>query len=116
MADLTVVRTELANPDQIAAGAVAAAGGGDRFNPGSNSPVFIYVANGHSSPQSVIIDDPTSVAPEQATASNPDVTIAVTNAQNRVIPIRNPQRFRDANGWINLTYTGVVSLTIKVFT
>lgn len=115
MADLTVERTELANPAQIAAGAVAAAGGGDRFNPGSNAPVFIYVANGHTSPQSVVIDDPGSVTPEGATAYNPDVTIPVTNAQNRVIPIRNPARFRDANGWINLTYTGVTALTIKVF-
>lgn len=116
MADLTVVRTELANPDQIAAGAVAAAGGGDRFNPGGNSPVFIYVANGHSSPQSVIIDDSNSPTPENPTQFNPDVTISVTNAQNRVIPIRNPARFRDSNGWINLAYSGVVSLTIKVFT
>lgn len=114
MATLTVDRKALSGA--AALGPVAAAGGGDKFNPGSNSPVFIYVANGHSSAQSVTIDDPTSQGPEGGVAFNPDFTISVPNASNRLIPIRNPDRFRDANGDINLTYSGVTSLTVYIFT
>lgn len=115
MADLTVERNELTTGTAIAANAVSANAGGDRFNPGSNAPCFLYVANGHTSSQSVIIGDANSQSPEGATAFNAAVTIPVANATNKVIPIRNPARFRDANGWINLTYSGVTALTVKPF-
>lgn len=116
MAQLVVSRTEMTTPTAIANGAVSASGGGDYFIPGSNSPIFIYVANGHSSSQSVVFDDPNSRTPEGATQFNPDVTISVPNADNRLIPLRNPSRFVDpATGRINLSYSGVTSLTIKVF-
>lgn len=115
MADLTVEQLDLSTANPIDTGAVAANAGGDRFNPGSNRPVFLYVKNGGGAPITVTIDDPTSVTPPSATQFNPDVPVTVANANNKVIPIRNPERFRDANGWINITYSGVTTVTVKPF-
>src|SRR5688572_28471346 len=114
MAVLTVDRRGLSNPAALAP--VAASGGGDSFNTGSNTPVFVHVVNGHSSAQTVTFDDSNTQSPEGAVAHNPDFTVSVPNASNRLIVLRNPDRFRDASGNVNLTYSGVTALTVYVFT
>lgn len=113
MAVLTIQQPSLAG---IALSFTAAAGGGDTIPVGSsNQPIFIYVKNGHTASQSVLIDDPNSSQPAGATAWNPDVTNPVPNAGERTMKLDNPSRFVDANGNINLTYTGVTALTVAVF-
>lgn len=86
----------------------ACAGGGDQFLAGND--VFIHVKNGHSSPQTV-------TAVTQKTVEGlavADVATAVTNAEERFIGPFPPSVYADANGYVQLTYSGVTALTIAV--
>lgn len=94
---------------------VAAAGGGDSFPATGDGVYLIHVKNGHTSPQSIVIDDPNSASPPSATTFVPDVTVSVPNAGERMIVVSNSGRFIDSTDSINLTYPdGIVSLTLQV--
>lgn len=85
------------------------AGGGDSFvNTGRQ---MIHIKNGHSSPQTVTVDDPKSQSPAGAEAFDPDVAVEVTNAEDRFIGPFDPARFGAS---VALTYDGVVALTIAI--
>lgn len=116
MADLTVSPTNgLTGAVATVSGYAAAAPGGDRFSVSEAGLYILHVINGHSASQSVIIDDPNTVTPEAPTAWNPDVTIPVLNAVGRIYNLGTGARFRDANGWINLTYSGTTLLTLRPY-
>lgn len=116
MADLTVVPLNgLTGAVATASGYAAAAPGGDRFSVLESGLYVLHVINGHSSSQSVIIDDPNSSTPVGATAFNPDVTLPVVNATSKMFNLEYAARFRDANGWVNLTYSGTTLLTLRVY-
>lgn len=94
---------------------VSAAGGGDVFPAQAQSRYLIHVKNGHTSSQDVVIDDPTSDTPSGATAFDPDVTVSVPNAGERMILIANARRFiNTTTGEISLSYSGVTALTLQV--
>lgn len=113
MADLAVVNP--ASAQGILVDSHAAAPGGDRFLTTQGRKYLMRIANGHSSPQTVTVDDPTSVGALGATlAQNPDVPVAVANATERVYLV-DANRHRDANGWVNLTYSGTTLLTLEIF-
>jgi hypothetical protein len=93
----------------------AAAGGGDTFAPATAGLHFIHIKNGGGAPINLTINDPTSQGPPSATQFNPDVVVAVTNGQERMIAI-DPARFiNPANGLVELTYSAVTSVTIGIF-
>jgi len=86
----------------------ACAAGGDEFvNSGRD---FIHIKNGHTSPQTVIMNS--QAACDQG--FDHDVSIAVTNAQERMIGPFPKGRFDDAGGKVQLTYSGVTALTIAI--
>ena len=95
---------------------VTAAAGGDTFPATGDGVYLIHVKNGHSSSQTVTIDDPTTPLPPGAAASSTfaDVPVAVPNAGERMIVISNAARFIDSTGNIALTYSGVTALTLQV--
>ncbi len=86
----------------------AAAGGGDQFS--NDGRHFVFIKNGHSSPQSVIANSQ-SLCDQGA---DHDITVVVTNAEDEMFGPFPPSRFNDGSGFVQLTYTGVVSLTIAI--
>ena len=92
-----------------------AVGSSDTFAPISDSPHILHVKNAGGSPDSVSVDDPTSISPPGATQFNPDITVSVTNAQDRFIPIK-PGRFKNTGtGVITVTHSFTTSVTAAVF-
>lgn len=112
MAVITPKVAALSGVDPLAY--VSASAGGDSFPAVSGGVYLIHLKNGHSSAQSVIIDDPNSASPPSATTFVPDVTVSVPNAGERMIVISNIARFADSDGDINLTYSGTTALTLQV--
>lgn len=93
-----------------------ASAGGDTFPVVDGARYLIRVINGHSAPQAVVIDDPNSVGPQGGLQFNPDVSVSVTNGQERVIRVDYPNRFKNTSGNISLSYPdGVTALTLKVY-
>ena len=91
---------------------VAAAGGGDSFD--NNGLCLLEVVNGGGAPINVTIDDPGSVSPASAAAWNPDVVVAVANGATKLIGPFPPFRFNDANGRVNVSYSAVATVTVRV--
>jgi hypothetical protein len=111
----TLATTQLSpvgiNPDTPM---VAAAAGGDKVRPGPN--VFLRVKNAGGGSINVVIDDPNSAQPTGSTAWNPDITVAVTNGQERWIGPLSAERFAAAaDGLVAVTYSGVTSVTVGAF-
>ena len=87
---------------------VAATGGGDQFaNDGRH---FVFIKNGHSSPQTVTANSQ-SLCDQGA---DHDIAVAVTNAEDRMIGPFPPSRFNDSSGFVQLTYSAVTLLTIAI--
>ena len=94
---------------------VACSGGGDFYLP-VGLKTLVHVKSTHSSPQTVTVNDPTSIAPVGAKTFDPDVDFIIPNAAERMFVI-DPVRFTNpANGRVEITYSGVTLLTIAVFT
>ena len=91
----------------------AAAGGGDKVQAGPN--VFLHVKNGGGAPITVTIDDPTSVGPSGAQSFNPDLSVSVTNAQERMIGPLTDRFTNPADGLVAITYSGVTTVTVAAF-
>ena len=102
----------------VTAGAVptyAAVSASDTFTPTSNQPHILHVKNAGGSPDSVVIDDPNSVNPGSATQFDPDVTVSVANASEKMIRI-DPLRFKNTGtGVITITHSFTTSVTAAVF-
>lgn len=107
MAVLTPVDVTLAG---VADNLVAAAGGGDSFP--NNGHVVFVVNNGSAGAITVTFDDPNTPNPGSASQFNPDVAVSVPAGARRTIGPFPPFRFNDANGRVNVTYSGVTSLTV----
>src|SRR5262245_57417370 len=78
-------------PSYVAVGAT------DTFTPAAadyDKTFLLHVKNGGGSPDSVVIDDPNTLSNATgATAYNPDVTVSVTNAQERIIRLSPVRRY-----------------------
>ena len=91
----------------------------DTFTPATadlDKTHILHVKNAGGSPDTVAVDDPNSItnAPG-ATAYNPDVTVSVTNAQERFIRLTPVRRYVQANGTVVVTNSFVTSVTAAVF-
>jgi hypothetical protein len=97
----------------------AAVGATDTFVPSAADydKVFIlHVKNAGGSPDSVSVDDPNSQGPAGATAYNPDVTVSVTNAQERMIRLNPIRRYvNTGTGNVTVTHSFTTSVTAAVF-
>ena len=84
----------------------AAAAGGDEFvNSGRE---FLHVKNGHTSPQTVTVNS-------QAACNqgyDHDAAVAIPASEERMIGPFPKDRFDDAGGKVQITYSGVTALTI----
>lgn len=89
----------------------AASGGGDTAVPGQDS--FLVVKNGGGSPINVTLDVPGT---DDFGNNNPDLVVAVANATERWIPLRNAKFVQPSTNLVNITYSGTTSVTVGVFT
>ncbi len=105
MATLTSIKPTFAG---VALGAVAAAGGGDKFLNDGNT--LFYVKNGGGSSINVTVAAPGT--PGGLTLTAP--VVAVAAGADKILGPFNPKYFNDASGFVNLTYSGVTSVTVAV--
>lgn len=85
-----------------------AAGGGDQY--AASAQARLHVRNGGGSPITVTIK---SQAPcSQGTVH--DTTVVIGNAADKILGPYDPARYADANGFVQITYTGVTSVTVGV--
>ncbi|MEV7282875.1 hypothetical protein [Streptomyces sp. NPDC093111] len=109
MAALNAIRiTTVGGVADLAAAAVAAAGGGDTAPVGPN--YFLYVTNGDASPHTVTLATPGTVDGHAIA----DATLVVAAGKSGLIPLTN--LFRGATGRAAITYDGVTAVKVAVFT
>lgn len=87
----------------------AAAGGGDQFP--NDGRTYLHIKNGGGS--SITLTIATQMTVDGKAVA--DDAIAVTNAQERVVGPFPPAIYNDANGMVQLTYSGVTSVTVGAF-
>lgn len=104
MATLTVSNI---NHTGLAPSFTAAAGGGDQF--ANDGRIFIYVKNAHTSGQTVTVNSQSNCS----FGFDHDVAVSVpaTNGERLIGPFPT-SRFNDSSGNVQITYSGVTSLTI----
>jgi hypothetical protein len=88
----------------------AAAGGGDTAVPGTN--VFLYVNNGGGSPITVTLVTPETVDSDLAVG---DREVTVTNGTAKFIKLDSNYYRNPSTGLANITYSGVTTVTVGVF-
>ncbi len=86
----------------------SAAEGGDSFS--NSGREYIHVKNGHSGSQTVTVNSQTLCN----YGSDHDVAVAIPAGEERIIGPFPKDRFNDAGGLVQLTYSGVTALTIAV--
>src|SRR3972149_9483105 len=107
MATLSVQQAAITGLEEVYSSCAA---GGDEFANDGNT--FIIVKNGHSSPQTVTVVSQVAEADLPPGTDQANVAIVVTNAEQRIIGPFPQAGFNDANGKVQLTYSGVTALTI----
>jgi hypothetical protein len=111
MAQLT---KQIIGPTGVGPTYVAANAGGDTVAPSDTT--FLHVKNASGAPITVTVDDVGSVSPSGAQAFNPDYSVSVPAAGERMIGPIGPGRFANASdGLAHISYSGVTSLTIGAF-
>jgi len=91
----------------------------DTFTPATadlDKTHILHVKNAGGSPDSVVVDDTVSLnnAPG-GTSYNPDLTVSVTNAQERFIRLTPVRRYLQSNGTVVVTNSFTTSVTAAVF-
>ncbi|MEU0584584.1 hypothetical protein [Streptomyces sp. NPDC006132] len=108
MANLNLIPVPVATGiADVAAQAVAAAGGGDAAPVGPGR--FLYVNNGSGGTITVTVATPGTVS-GLAVA---DAAVPVAAGDHAIIPLATV--YRGANGRAAITYSGVTSLTVAAF-
>lgn len=108
MADLNIIPVPVATGiADVAAQAVAAAGGGDTAPVGPGR--FLYVANGDASSKTVTVSTPGTVSG----LAIADTAVVVGAGDHAIIPLANV--FRGANGRAAVTYSAVTSVSVAAF-
>jgi hypothetical protein len=105
MAELTVYTID---EDGVDPTFVAATAGGDYAIVNNHARTFLHIKNGHSSPQSVTIKG--KIESNQGELN--DNTVSVTNAEERLIPIRVWEK--DAANRVDFEYSAVTLLNVAV--
>jgi hypothetical protein len=92
-------------------GAVAAAGGGDKWLGNGNE--LLYINNGGGSPITLTLVYGTGATIDGQTL--PNKTVSVPAGQAMLVGPFPVNLFQDANLYTNVTYSAVTSVTISVF-
>lgn len=87
---------------------VAAAAGGDKFLNDGNT--LLYIKNGGGSSINATVAAPGT--PGGLTLTPP--VVAVPAGGEKILGPFDPKYFNDASGFVNLTYSGVTSVTVAV--
>lgn len=103
MATLSIQKPTLAG---LAPTYAAAAGGGDQFP--NDGATILHVKNGSGGALTVTVDSKTP----SNYGTDVDVTVSVPAAGERMIGPFPKARFDDVNGNVQVTYSGVTSLTV----
>lgn len=113
MAALTaILLAQDAGTDDIVAQLTAAAGGGDSFV--GNDKALVVVNNGGGGSITVtIVSNGTDPWGYQGTSH--DVTRTVAAGKMAFIMVNNLARFKDSNGLVQITYSGVTTVKTGVF-
>lgn len=106
MATLTVVDTDA---DGLTIVGAAAAGGGDEFLNTGNE--LLLVTNGGGASRDVTLATPATLD-GMAIASR---VVAVPAGESRLIGPLKPNVYNDGDGMVQVTYSAVTSVTVKVF-
>lgn len=108
MALLTKVKLDLTG---VLAAPVAASASDTVVNDQPNA--FIIITNIGGVSRTMTIDDPNSIAPANAVAFNPDVTVTIPAGAGRFVPL--PGRFTNpATGLASWTYSDPAGLVLQV--
>ena len=91
-----------------------AAAASDSFS--NNGKTMIRVNNAGGAPITLTLDDPNSSTPVAATAWNPDAAIVVTNGTVKVAGPFPTARFNDANGRVQMSWSGTTSVSWEAYT
>lgn len=111
MAVLTVNDVSLTGLTWTAASLyVACAGGGDDF--ANDGKTYVHLKNTNAASRDVTFNSTANC--DQGFDHNIVVTVAATTGEAMVGPFPM-NRFLDANGRVNITYSAVTNLTIAVF-
>ncbi|MHB0934898.1 MAG: hypothetical protein ACYC6A_00785 [Armatimonadota bacterium] len=105
---MAVLTVQTINTTGVAPTNNAAAGGGDSFV--NDGKTFIHVTNGSAGSLNVIITAQNACS--QGVLHT--LTVAVPAGESRMIGPFNRNIYNDAAGKVQLTYSGVTSLTIAV--
>lgn len=100
--------TELSRNGVQADGGAAASAGGDSF--ANTGREFLVVKNADATPKTVTIDYVPTADGQAVT----DKAIVVTNGTTVIIGPFPPSLYSDAAGRVNVTYSAVTSVTVKV--
>lgn len=76
----------------------------------NDGKTFIEIVNSDGSDHNIVIDSPV----ECNQGSSHDITVTVTAGERRHIGPLSKSRFNDDNGYVNVTYSAVTSVTIAV--
>lgn len=106
MATLTVQQVTL---DGVVPSTAAAAGGGDKFQPGSST--WLEVTNGGGGSITVTVD---SAAPSNY-GTDEDIAVAVAAGATKRIGPFPAQRFAGTDGLVAVTYSGVTTVTVAAW-
>jgi hypothetical protein len=105
---MAVLGTQTIVPAGLAPAYSAASGGGDKLAPGNDT--FLHVKNASGAPITVTID---SVVPSNY-GTDADLVVAVpaTTGDKMIGPLPASRFANPADGLVNVTYSGVTSLTV----
>ena len=92
----------------------AAAGGGDSFQSSGSGQEHVEVVNGGVGSINVTVAAQIACATFGTSSTAHDIVVAVPAGERRKIRIP-PVGFIDANGRVQITYSGVTSVTVGVF-
>jgi hypothetical protein len=93
-------------------GAVAAAGGGDSFS--NTGRELFYIKNGGGGGITVTFDSPATCSFAGAALAAHDAAVSVGAGAERLIGPFPAVRFNDGSGNVNVTYSGVATVTVAV--
>lgn len=91
----------------------AAAGGGDSFQ--NSGKEFIAVLNGSGGAITVTVAAQRGCADFGVTNAAHDIVVSVAAGATRLIGPFPTDKFNDSNGRVQITYSGVTSLTVNPF-
>lgn len=109
MATLTAVQADLGDNDL---GAVAVAAGGDQFlNTGRE---ILYFKNTNASDRTITVATSATLPALGGALAIADVTLVISQNEEKIIGPFESRYFNDANGYVQLTYSADTGVTVAV--